>query len=199
MCFLYVLLSCSLLISPVGRCHIATRQGGSTNSTSTTPLPRKTRPTQSLEPQRGRACRSQRCSSSAATKKDLCQSITATSKVDWATTLDCVPKMIQVVPVLFAGRCRTATRQGGSTNSTSATKTPPPRPTLPRSHRLCALGAIILFIHTYICISTYTYIHIYICICIYICIYIYIHIHTYIYMFCLTFFGWQTLSALEVL
>ena len=40
----------------------------------------------------GRASRHQRCSGSAATEQDLCETVTATSKVNWATTLDCVKK-----------------------------------------------------------------------------------------------------------
>jgi len=55
------------------------------------------RPAQSLEPPRGRASRLQRCSGSAATEQDLCKTGMATSKVNWATTLDCVLTMVRVV------------------------------------------------------------------------------------------------------
>ena len=60
------------------------------------------RPAQSPEPSQGRASCLQRCSGSAATEQDLCKtaateqdlckSVIATSQVNWATTLDCVPK-----------------------------------------------------------------------------------------------------------
>ena len=52
----------------------------------------KDRPAQSLEPPWGRASRFQRCSGSAATEQDLCKNVIAPSKVNWATTLDCVLK-----------------------------------------------------------------------------------------------------------
>ena len=48
---------------------------------------------QSLEPPWGRVSRLQRCSGSAATDQDLCKTVIATSKVNWATTLDCVLKL----------------------------------------------------------------------------------------------------------
>jgi hypothetical protein len=40
----------------------------------------------------GRASHLQRCSGSAATEQGLCKTVIATSKVNWATTLDCVIK-----------------------------------------------------------------------------------------------------------
>ena len=46
----------------------------------------KERPAQSLELPWGRASRLQRCSGSAATEQDLCKTVIATSKVNWATT-----------------------------------------------------------------------------------------------------------------
>ena len=52
----------------------------------------KDKPAQSVEPQWGRASCLQRCSGSAATKQDLCATSVVTSKVNWATTLDCVHK-----------------------------------------------------------------------------------------------------------
>ena len=52
----------------------------------------KDRPAQSLEPPWGRASLLQRCSGSAATEQDLCKTVIATSKVNWATTVDCVVK-----------------------------------------------------------------------------------------------------------
>ena len=54
--------------------------------------PGKDRPAQSLEPPWGRASHLQRCSGSAATQQDLCKTVIATSKVNWATTLACVLK-----------------------------------------------------------------------------------------------------------
>ena len=51
------------------------------------------RPAQRLEPPWGRASRLLRCSGSAATEQDLYKTVLATSKVNWATTLDCVPKL----------------------------------------------------------------------------------------------------------
>ena len=48
------------------------------------------RPAQSLEPPWGRDSRLQRCSGTAAAEQDPCRTVIATSKVNWATTLDCV-------------------------------------------------------------------------------------------------------------
>ena len=50
----------------------------------------KDRPAQSLEPPWGRASRLQRCSGLAATEQDLCKTVIATGKVNWAITLYCV-------------------------------------------------------------------------------------------------------------
>ena len=52
----------------------------------------KNRPAQSLDPPSGRASRLQRCSGSAATEQDLFKTVMGTSKVNWATTLDCFLK-----------------------------------------------------------------------------------------------------------
>ena len=52
----------------------------------------KYRPAQSLEPPWRQASLLLQCSGSAATEQDPCKTVIATSKVDWAAALDCVPE-----------------------------------------------------------------------------------------------------------
>ena len=62
------------------------------------------RPAQSLEPPCRQASRLQRCSGSAAMEQDLCKTVTETSEVNWAMTLDGVPKQVwQLFETIYGG------------------------------------------------------------------------------------------------
>ena len=67
---------------------------------------RKIGPRRAWSLRRGPASRLQRCSGSAATEQDLCKTVTAASKVKWATTLDCVIKAVGAQVVERAGKKR---------------------------------------------------------------------------------------------